>query len=84
MDVQEVLPDTGEVISKVQTTTTTNTTPSTKYIETTRAALVALALCGTIGLAWKYAEALTPALVVLGGVCGGYFGVSQGTKNSQN
>jgi hypothetical protein len=78
----ELIPEQGQVVTTTQTQVTANTSPSTKYIETTRALLVGMALTGTIALAWKYETALTPALVVLGGAVGGYFGVSQGSGKS--
>ena len=53
------------------------------YLETLKTALVAISIIGTIGLAWKYEAALTPALVVLGSAVGGYFG-AQSPNNSKS
>ena len=73
-------PDQGQVVTQTTVNTTANTTPSVRYIESIRAGLVLVALLGTIGLTWKYPQALTPALVVLSGAIGGYFGVAQNNK----
>ncbi len=73
-------PEEGHIVTQTQISTTANTSPSPRFIEALRGMLVLVALVGTISLAWKYETALTPALVVLSGAVGGYFGVSQTQK----
>ena len=74
------VPEDNQIHVTSQTSTTSSVSPSQRYVESVRALLVAIALTGSITLAIKYQEALTPTLVILGGVIGGYFGVSQNSK----